>query len=65
MIIKCEWITCQFNSADKEDHHPGANGKCKCKEEVYLLSAPECDKCKYDLDSLNCKNYVGKKYGEN
>ena len=64
MIIKCEWITCKWNSADKEDHYHGANGKCKCKEGVYLSSETECSSCKFDLDNLKCKNFVSKKYDE-
>ena len=62
-MIKCEWLNCKFNSGDKEDHYPGASGYCKCKDEIYLESDEECEKC--NRDRLCCKNYVGKEYGEN
>ncbi|MBK5242121.1 hypothetical protein [Clostridium sp.] len=65
-MIKCEWITCKFNSHDKEDHYTGANGECNCEEEIYLTSNvnDKCDSCDFYMDNLICKKYIGKKYGE-
>ena len=63
MKIKCEWLNCKFNTADRNDHRSGANGDCKCENEIYLEASPECERC--EVDNLICKNYVGKKYNEN
>ena len=61
-MVKCEWISCIYNSENSEHHYDKRNGICNCNEDIVLKHIDNFDKCEEKLqitglEGLECQNY--------
>jgi hypothetical protein len=63
--IKCDWITCAYNSSKCEYRGVEDSGDCLCEDEVIVFTTDnECDNCGASIDGLQCNSYVPKSSGK-
>jgi hypothetical protein len=63
--IKCDWITCAYNSSKCDYRGVEDSGYCLCEdEEIELITGGECEHCGADIDGLQCGSYIPKSSGK-
>ncbi len=56
--IKCDWITCYYNSKFGERLKTVGPGKCNNDGTIYLNADNYCFECGVTQDTLQCESYT-------